>query len=90
MDKKILLVSSLSVAVIVILASFTTVAGFQTIRSSSLRASPLFSIRTKRAVDEEQEISDSDYLGKGKSISIVPFVVSMIAFVIVNHLLTIN
>lgn len=72
MDKKILLVSSLSVAVIVILASFTTVVGFQTIRSSSLRASPLFSIRTKRAVDEEQEISDSDYLGKGKSIPIVP------------------
>jgi len=64
MRKKILIGSIIAV-IILTLVSFTSVVGFQKVRTS-VRESPLFSIRAKRAIDEEQKITTCDYLGKGR------------------------
>ena len=66
MNKKILLGSIIAV-VILILVSFTGVVGYQTTKSSTIaKASPLFSIRTSRAIDEESKDIACDYVGKGE------------------------
>ena len=70
MEKRILLGSIIAV-VILVLVSFTGVVGYQTTKSSTIaRASPLFSIRSSRAIDEESKDLTCDYVGKGKSTSI--------------------
>ena len=70
MNKKILLGSIIAV-VILVLVSFTGVVGYQTTKSSTIaRASPLFSVRSKRAIDEESKDLTCDYVGKGEDISI--------------------
>ncbi len=70
MNKKIFLGSIIAVAILV-LVSFTGVVGYQTTKSSTIaRASPLFSIRTSRAIDEESKDIACDYVGKGKEIKI--------------------
>jgi len=66
MNKKLLLTGCIGAVVIIVLASFTTVVGFQTVKSNSVKASPLFSIRTKRAINEQQDTLNCDYVGKGK------------------------
>jgi len=66
MEKRILLGSIIAV-VILVLVSFTGVVGYQTTKSSTIaRASPLFSIRSKRAIDEESKDLTRDYVGKGE------------------------
>ena len=66
MNKKILLGSIIAV-VILVLVSFTGVVGYQTTKSSTIaRASPLFSVRSKRAIDEESRDLACDYIGKGE------------------------
>jgi len=50
MNKKILLGSILSVAIL-ILVSFTSVLGYNSV-DSDVKASPLFNIRSSRAIDE--------------------------------------
>ena len=61
MRKKLLLGSIIAV-VILILVSFTGVVGYQTTKSSTIaRASPLFSVRSKRAIDEEIKDLTCDY-----------------------------
>jgi len=66
MNKKILLGSIITV-VILVLVSFTGVVGYQTTKSLTIaRASPLFSIRTSRAIDEESKDLACDYVGKGE------------------------
>jgi len=53
MNKKILIGSIIAVAILV-LVSFTGVVGYQTTKSSTIaRASPLFAVRSSRAIDEE-------------------------------------
>jgi hypothetical protein len=70
MNKKLLLVASVSAAVLIVLASFTSVVGFQTTRST-LVDSPLFRIRTQRATDKDvQNVVACEYVGKGKPIMI--------------------
>ena len=64
MNKNILIGSIIAV-VILILVSFTSVVGFQSVKSN-VEASPLFTIRTKRAIDKESEDLTCDYVGKGK------------------------
>ena len=55
MNKKILIGSIIAV-VILVLVSFTGVVGYQTTKSSTIsKASPLFSVRSKRAIYEESE-----------------------------------
>ena len=66
MEKRILLGSIIAV-VILILVSFTGVIGYQTTKSSTnAKASPLFSVRTSRAIDEESKDFTYDYVGKGE------------------------
>ena len=62
---KIILLGSIIAVVILVLVSFTGVVGYQTTKSSTIaRASPLFSVRTSRAIDEESKDLSCDYVGK--------------------------
>ncbi len=65
MNNKILIGSIIAV-VILILVSFTGVVGYQTTSSTIARASPLFSVRSTRAIDEESRGLTCDYVGKGE------------------------
>ncbi len=66
MNKKILIGSIIAV-VILVLVSFTGVVGYQTTKSSTIaRASPLFTVRSSRAIDEESKDLTCDYVGKGE------------------------
>ena len=69
MNKKILLGSIIAVAILV-LVSFTGVVGYQTTKSTIAKASPLFSVRSSRAIDEESRDLTCDYVGKGEEINI--------------------
>ena len=66
MNKKILIGSIIAV-VILVLVSFTGVVGYQTTQSSTIaKASPLFTVRSSRAIDEESRDLNCDYVGKGE------------------------
>ena len=66
MNKKILIGSIIAVAILV-LVSFTGVVGYQTTKSSTIaRASPLFTVRSSRAIDGESQDLSCDYVGKGE------------------------
>ena len=66
MNKKILIGSIIAV-VILVLVSFTGVVGYQTTKSSTIaRASPLFSVRSTRAIDRDSKDLTCDYVGKGE------------------------
>jgi hypothetical protein len=68
MNKKILLVSIIAV-VILVLVSFTGVVGYQTTKSSTIaKISPLFNIRTSRALGEESKDIACNYVGKGNTL----------------------
>ena len=65
MNKKILIGGSLVAVAILILVSFTGVVGYQTTKSSTIaKASPLFAVRSSRAIDEESKDFTCDYVGK--------------------------
>ena len=65
MNKKILIGSIIAV-VILVLVSFTGVVGYQSTKSSTIaRASPLFTVRSSRAINEESKDLTCDYVGKG-------------------------
>ena len=65
MKKKILIVS-ISAAVLVIVASFSSVIGLNTLTSPQNVGSPLFEIRTQRSIQtDDQQNVQSNYLGKG-------------------------
>jgi hypothetical protein len=67
MEKKILMLS-VSAAVLLVLASFSSVIGTDTTQSSEEIRSPLFAIRTQRSVvKESQQSVQTSYLGKGLS-----------------------
>jgi hypothetical protein len=71
MNNKILVGSILSV-IILILVSFTSVVGYRSV-SSDVKASPLFNIRSSRAIDEENKELSCEYVGMGvKSILSIP------------------
>jgi hypothetical protein len=69
MRKKILIGSVVSV-VILILLSFTSVVGYNSIESD-IQSSPLFNIRSSRAIDEENEEFTYDYVGNGNTIDLL-------------------
>jgi len=70
MNKKILIGSIIAVAIL-ILVSFTGVVGYQTTKSSTIaKASPLFAVRSSRAIDEESKDLTCDYVGKGEDAGI--------------------
>ncbi len=70
MNKKILIGSIIAV-VILILVSFTGVVGYQTTKSSTIaKASPLFTVRSSRAIDEDSKDFTCDYVGKDEETAI--------------------
>ncbi len=70
MNNKILIESIIAVAIL-ILMSFTGVVGYQTTKSSTIaRASPLFTVRSSRAIDKESRDIACDYVGKDKGSTI--------------------
>ncbi|UCD13577.1 MAG: hypothetical protein JSW60_08480 [Thermoplasmatales archaeon] len=64
MNKKLLVGSIIAVAVLIGI-SFTSVVGYSSVKSN-VKASPLFTIRTQRAIDEESKDLTCDYVGKGE------------------------
>jgi hypothetical protein len=61
--KKILIGSIMAVAVL-IGVSFTSIVGYRNV-STNVKASPLFNIRSSRAIDEESQDLSCEYVGKG-------------------------
>jgi hypothetical protein len=57
---------SICAVVLLILGSLSNVVGYQTIQSSGVNDSPLFSARTQRATNQQQNSITSQYLGKGQ------------------------
>ena len=55
----------IGLAVVIITTSFAAAVGFQTVKSNSAINSPLFVVRSKRAVDEENKVLTCKYVGKG-------------------------
>ena len=69
MNKKILIGSIIAVAIL-IGVSFTSVVGYNSV-TSDVKASPLFTIRTSRAIDRESKDLTCDYVGKGRG-TVIP------------------
>ena len=69
MNKKILIGSIIAVAIL-ICVSFTSVVGYRSV-ASGVKASPLFNIRTRRAIDVASEGLSCEYVGKGDSINLL-------------------
>jgi hypothetical protein len=71
-DKKILLGSILSV-ILIVMTTFNSVVGFHTTQSTPMIKSPLFTIRTQRAINTSNDQNVvSEYFGKTKT-SAIPF-----------------
>ena len=67
MDKRILALGSICAVAILLGVSFTSVVGYASVKSNYVRASPLFSTRTRQAIeDENRDITTYNYIGKGK------------------------
>ncbi len=80
MNKKILIGSIIAV-VILILVSFTSVVGYNRIESDK-KISPLFNIRSKRAIKENYQGFTCEYVGKGEEIRIsIPKIDNKIAII---------
>ncbi|UCF12307.1 MAG: hypothetical protein JSW06_09740 [Thermoplasmatales archaeon] len=68
MNKKIL-IGSIGAVIILVLVSFTGVVGYQTTKSTTItRVSPLFKVRTNRAIGEESKEISCKYVGKGNTL----------------------
>ena len=55
---------SITAVILITLTSITNVVGYQSVRST-VNDSPLFTIRTMKAINKESNVLTSDYLGKG-------------------------
>ena len=67
MDKKPLIGVSICAVVLLVLGSLSNVVGYQSVKSTTVNDSPLFNIRTTRAIKEENNtILTSNYLGDGQ------------------------
>jgi hypothetical protein len=68
-----LLLGSIGAVAILILVSFTNVVGVQSTTSGTVSDSPLFSIRTQKAINQDGKgILTSGYLGKGRNTIFIP------------------
>lgn len=56
---------SLGVVILFVLGSLSTVVGYQSVKST-VNDSPLFTVRTQRAVHQQRNILTAQYLGMGK------------------------
>jgi hypothetical protein len=83
MNKKILMGSILAVAIL-ILVSFAGVVGYQTTNQLTIaKTSPLFTVRSSRAIDEDSKNLSCDYVGKGEECTI--YLGKRPNFVYLNH-----
>jgi len=64
MNKKILITCIIAICIL-IGVSFTSVVGYRSV-ASEVKASPLFNIRSSRAIDEESEGLSCEYVGRGE------------------------
>ena len=64
--KKKILIGSIIAVVILVLVSFTGVIGYPAKSSTIAKASPLFNIRTSRAIGKESKDITCDYIGRGE------------------------
>ena len=64
--KKKILIGSIIAVVITVLVLFTSVVGFETTKSNSIRLSPLFYARSKRVINGEEIELDIRYINKGE------------------------
>ena len=72
LNKKMLIIS-IAVIILIVLTSFTSVVGFKTPKTASIKISPLFSIRIERAIEQiKSKIITTEYIGKEKPATI-PF-----------------
>lgn len=69
MNKKILAIGSIIACIVIVIAGLSPVVGYNSVESSA-KESPLFGIRTRRAINEEQEGLIYNYLRKGE---LMPF-----------------
>jgi len=69
MDKKILIGSIIAICIL-IGVSFTSVVGYNSVESD-VKASPLFNIRSSRAIDKESEDFSCEYFGKGDVVNLL-------------------
>ena len=69
--KKKILIGSIIAVVILVLVSFSSVVGFQSVKSDSKIASPLFGVRTKRANNRDENQITNNYIGKGRMINLL-------------------
>ena len=69
--KKFLLIGSYLSVVIIILIPYTNVVGYQYISLDAKESSPLFDIRTQRAIDANSKDITYEYLGRGEENSIL-------------------
>jgi len=69
MNKKILIGSVIAVCIL-IGVSFTSVVGYRSV-TSDVKASPLFNIRSSRAIDEESGDLSCEYVGKRNIINLI-------------------
>ena len=70
MDKRILIMGSICAIAILLGVSFTSVVGYSSNKSNSIGVSPLYNIRTNRAIDEEKNAPIFYYIRKEKGITI--------------------
>jgi len=65
MNKNPLIGVSILAVILLVLGSLSNVVGYQSIQSSDVNDSPLFSVRTQRATNHQQNTFTLQYLGKG-------------------------
>lgn len=73
MVKKPLIVVCLCAVVLLVLSSLSNVVGYQSVKSTASIDSPLFNIRTQKAISQDSKILlTSGYLGKGRNAFQIP------------------
>jgi hypothetical protein len=71
--KKKVTMSCIFAAVILVVMSFATVVGYQSVQANEKEySSPLFTVRTQRAIQKGDANGISTFLGKGKQLNIFP------------------
>jgi hypothetical protein len=62
-----ILIGSIIAAAILVLVSFTSVVGYNSVESD-VKVSPLFNVRSSRAIQKDGEDFTTDYVGKGNTL----------------------
>lgn len=83
MNKKILIIGSICAVAILLGVSFTSVVGYSGNTSNYVNVSPLYNIRTNRAIENDEDVTTCNYVGKGRqSIISIPTIDRKIAMMI--------